>query len=104
MGLRISTPTLGVIAPPITRVVGLSQGTNLEAQNIYVYNGSTDIVVNLPSAPADGAQITIKNIGTAQVQIASALVEGVDQTIEIDSNRPVTLVWTILTGVGWVLI
>ena len=99
---------MGVLSPPLIQTNGITTDTLLEANRVYVANPTTPIVVTLPADPADGDTIILKNITTpnVQVQIASARIEGVDQTVEITDNAPIRLIWTTAafnTPFGWLL-
>ena len=102
---------MGVLSPPLIQTNGITTDTLLEANRVYVANPTAPIVVTLPTDTAslnDGDTIILKNITTpnVQVQIASARIEGVDQTVEITDNAPIRLIWTTAafnTPFGWLL-
>lgn len=109
MGLTINLPTAGVLSPPLIQTNGIDADTTLESNRVYIANPRTPIVVTLPANPDDGDTIIIKNITTpnVQVQIASALIEGLSQTIELTDNSSVRLIWTTVAfnqqAFGWLL-
>ena len=80
----------------------LNSDITLVTGTIYVtgVGDATDYSVTLPatSGVAEGSFIYIKRLGTGEISIAAnapatELIDGVNQTIEINNNQPVRLIW-----------
>lgn len=107
MGLRINLPTadlLGISGVLIFRIDDTTVPATLDAGNIYILEGTVDYTVTLPTTVGDGEEIILKKTGTAPtVTVASTLIEGITQTIEITNNQPVRLVYVSATY-GWLVL
>lgn len=107
MGLRINLPQaelLGISGVTIFEIDSTNVPATLSTNSIYILGGTTDFTVTLPTTVASGEEIILKRPGAtpSQVQVASARIEGTDQTIEINNNQPVRLIFHNATF-GWLL-
>lgn len=110
MGLRINLPQAELLGISGVTIFELNQGNvpaALSTNSIYILGDdgtNVNYTVTLPTTVATGEEIILKKVGgaPAQVQVTSARIEGTDQTIEINNNQPVRLIFHNATF-GWLL-
>jgi hypothetical protein len=103
MGLTIDLPQAGLLGISGAQAFEISSATTLGINNIYVCTGATDFTITLPtSVTQDGATILVKKTGTQTVTVASALIEGVVQSLTITNNQPIRFVY-VSASFGWLI-
>ena len=125
MGLRINLPqanllgisgaTAQVFDTQATAGTPITQNLNYNSLNVIDAARATgatdtfyDYVVSLPTEVSGerdavtGDIVVVKATSGAFVQIASSNIEGTTQTIEIQDNRPVRLLY-VSAAIGWIL-
>jgi len=102
MGLQIDLPSAGLLGVS-TATGGVITGNTTAVQNgIYVVKGSNSLTLTLPATMEQGGTVLLKNLGTGTVTIASALVEASNQSITVNNNQAVRLVYLNST-VGYLI-
>jgi hypothetical protein len=93
MGLQIDLPTSGLLGIN-SASGGVITGNTTAVQNgIYVVQGSNSLTLTLPATMEQGGTVLLKNLGTGTVTIASALIEASNQSITVNNNQAVRLVY-----------
>ena len=93
MGLQIDLPSAGLLGIS-SASGGAITGNRTAVQNgIYVVQGSNSLTLTLPATMEQGGTVLLKNLGTGTVTIASALIEASNQSITVNNNQAVRLVY-----------
>ncbi len=93
MGLQIDLPSAGLLGIS-SASGGARTGNTTAVQNgIYVVQGSNSLTLTLPATMEQGGTVLLKNLGTGTVTIASALIEASNQSITVNNNQAVRLVY-----------
>ena len=103
MGLTIDLPSAGLLGISGAQAFEIDQNTTLGINKIYVCKQAADFTITLPTTiTADGGEILVKKVGTQTVTVASALIEGTNQSLTITNNQPVRFVYINATF-GWLI-
>lgn len=102
MGLTITLPEAGLLGITGVVIEELTTDTTLVNNRIYILQGADARTITLPADPNAGEVIVLKRIGSGVWTVASDLVEGVTQTIEITNNQSISLYYVNSTF-GWLI-
>ena len=103
MGLTIDLPSAGLLGISGAHAFEITGDTTLGVNSIYVCKQAPDFTITLPTViPADGAEILVKKVGTQTVTVASAIIEGTNQSLTITNNQAVRFVY-INSSFGWLI-
>ena len=103
MGLTIDLPSAGLLGISGAQAFEITGDTTLGVNSIYVCKQAPDFTITLPTViPADGAEILVKKVGTQTVTVASAIIEGTNQSLTITNNQAVRFVY-INSSFGWLI-
>ena len=93
MGLEIDLPSAGLLGI-YSATGGVITGNTTAVQNgVYVVQGTNSLTLTLPASMEQGGTVLLKNLGTGTVTIASALIEASNQSITVNNNQAVRLVY-----------
>jgi len=93
MGIQIDLPSAGLLGISSASGGVITSDTTAVQNAIYVVTGSTSLTLTLPSSMEQGGTVLLKNLGTGTVTIASALIEASNQSITVNNNQAVRLVY-----------
>jgi len=103
MGLTIDLPSAGLLGISGAQAFEITSDTNLNINSVYVCKQASDFTITLPTTiSADGGEILVKKVGTQTVTVASALIEGTNQSLTITNNQAVRFVY-INSSFGWLI-
>jgi len=103
MGLTIDLPSAGLLGISGAQAFEITSNTTLGINKIYVCKDGSPFTVTLPTTiTADGGEILIKKVGSQLVTIAAAQIEGSNQSISINNNQAIRLVYINATF-GWLI-
>jgi len=103
MGLTIDLPSAGLLGISGAQAFEITSNTNLNINSVYVCKQASDFTITLPTTiSADGGEILVKKVGTQTVTVASALIEGTNQSLTITNNQAVRFVY-INSSFGWLI-
>lgn len=102
MGLQIDLPSAGLLG--ITSASGgiITGNTTAVQSGVYVVQGSNSLTLTLPASMEQGGTVLLKNLGTGTVTIASVLIEASNQSITVNNNQSVRLVYLNAT-IGYLI-
>ena len=93
MGLQIDLPSAGLLGISSSTGGAITSDTTAVQNGIYVVQGSNSLTLTLPATMEPGGTVLLKNLGTGTVTIASALIEASNQSITVNNNQAVRLVY-----------
>lgn len=102
MGLQIDLPSAGLLGISSASGGVITNNTTAVQNGIYVVQGSNSLTLTLPATMEQGGTVLLKNLGTGTVTIASALIEASNQSITVNNNQAVRLVYLNST-VGYLI-
>ena len=103
MGLTIDLPQAGLLGISGAQAFEITANTTMAINSIYVCTQAPDFTITLPTTvTSDGGEVLVKKIGTQTITIASALIEGANQSLTITNNQAVRFVYINATF-GWLI-
>ena len=93
MGIQIDLPSAGLLGISSASGGVITSDTTAVQNGVYVVTGSTSLTLTLPASMEQGGTVLLKNLGTGTVTIASALIEASAQSITVNNNQAVRLVY-----------
>ena len=103
MGLTIDLPSAGLLGISGAQAFEIDQNTTMNIDSIYVCKQAASFTITLPTTiPVDGGTILVKNVGSNNVTVAAADIEGTNQTTTIVQNQFIRFVYINATF-GWLI-
>jgi len=103
MGLTIDLPQAGLLGISGAQAFEITANTAMGINSVYVCKQAPDFTITLPTAvTSDGGEVLVKKVGSQTVTVASALIEGTNQSLTITNNQAVRFVYINATF-GWLI-
>ena len=103
MGLTIDLPSAGLLGISGAQAFEITTNATMNINSIYVCKQAPAFTVTLPTTiPVDGGTILVKNVGSNNVTVAAADIEGTNRTTTIVQNQFIRFVYINATF-GWLL-
>ena len=103
MGLTIDLPSAGLLGISGAQAFEITTNTTMNINSIYVCKQAPSFTITLPTTiPIDGGTVLVKNVGSNNITVATADIEGTNQTTTIVQNQFIRFVYINATF-GWLL-
>jgi len=103
MGLTIDLPSAGLLGISGAQAFEITANTTMNINSIYVCKQASAFTITLPTTiPIDGGEVLVKNVGSNNITVAAADIEGTNQTTTIVQNQFIRFVYINATF-GWLL-
>ena len=103
MGLTIDLPQAGLLGISGAQAFEITANTTMGINSVYVCKQAPDFTITLPTTvTSEGGEVLVKKVGSQTVTVASALIEGTNQSLTITNIQAVRFVYINTTFV-WLI-